>query len=734
MEVADMKQTSVKVSSVLEDIGVTEEMVYFRRHIRLLMEKIQTILNKQLHKPGKTYIFGSQSEGSTTQGMQSDTDQLNCYNIKTACFTLSRYDSPQTNIINRQTAYCLPQCCILQYVLFCDGDKAIPLRESHLNDSIKREIGNDYIIDEDGQILFSHTNLFLELTEELNEKVGAIEQHGPALTIDLNIDMIFAIYCPTLPNDLLAITLRHKPGHWPKHETVEKARGMGMFLVAPGNLCNTSVYRSRLGYLTVRYPKEFLCAQWRMSTNRIERLLMFDLNIIQMKTYILLKMVRKEFLAPVVDGRLSTFHIKTAFLFTLENIPEEEWQTENIIKCAIYSIYILRRFLKRRFCPHYTVASVNLFAGKLEMGDYETLEYKLITMAKSKLECVFRIQIDDLGSRLSTVPGIGIANFYSRQRNVNEISFSLSLAFAAFTKKYLASLNGQICFGNRTLLQIMKECAYSMKVNSEKKSDFKVELCFVLQNISSFIASLEASDFIANQQPVPTYIFKMYENSLKTGEISNYLKYASFLVMINRLNAAEKILEDVGKLCASNTVENSLTNNFCSKVIPVTYPENAHTSTERLISYATKLVFDVEYRREEVHCVPNHLRYEMYRTITADDFRDRINTRNSEWMDYTVVDAKPFLFFLQYLSAYTNEKKKRAAKQNLNEYICKIDVSIYHGHPDTTYTMMGSILELENNITEAWKMYKKSVQLVPRNNAAYWHLFRLVGQHVFGVL
>ncbi|KAH3814812.1 hypothetical protein DPMN_143325 [Dreissena polymorpha] len=80
----------------------------------------------------------------------------------------------------------------------------------------------------------------------------------------------------------------------------------------------------------------------------IERLLMFDLKIVQMKAYVMTKMILKEFLQPLVDERLSTFQMKTALLFTLEQFPEEIWRDDNLAQCEIYCLDTTKAFLETR--------------------------------------------------------------------------------------------------------------------------------------------------------------------------------------------------------------------------------------------------------------------------------------------------------------------------------------------------------------------------------------------------
>ncbi|KAH3859168.1 hypothetical protein DPMN_101884 [Dreissena polymorpha] len=125
-----------------------------------------------------------------------------------------------------------------------------------------------------------------------------IEQYGPTVTTENGSDIIYSIYCPSLHDDCLTWMARPRPGHWPKQETLEKSKQCGMFLVHPGMIGHYFSHDSvrGVGYMDKRYADDYASAQWKMSTNKTEQLLVFDLNLVQMKTLILLKLARKEFL------------------------------------------------------------------------------------------------------------------------------------------------------------------------------------------------------------------------------------------------------------------------------------------------------------------------------------------------------------------------------------------------------------------------------------------------------
>jgi hypothetical protein len=75
---------SLRMSQVLDWIGVNEKIVMKRRRLMLLNESIYTLSQQLVGNDGNMFAFGSQTEGTTTPGLQSDADSLlsiNTYNV-----------------------------------------------------------------------------------------------------------------------------------------------------------------------------------------------------------------------------------------------------------------------------------------------------------------------------------------------------------------------------------------------------------------------------------------------------------------------------------------------------------------------------------------------------------------------------------------------------------------------------------------------------------------------------
>jgi len=69
---------SQRLVTVLEDIGVTELIVGRRRHMFLQDESVRSVPDKLRGLNVVHYHFGSMTEGTTTPGIGSDIDTLEC--------------------------------------------------------------------------------------------------------------------------------------------------------------------------------------------------------------------------------------------------------------------------------------------------------------------------------------------------------------------------------------------------------------------------------------------------------------------------------------------------------------------------------------------------------------------------------------------------------------------------------------------------------------------------------
>ncbi|KAH3856967.1 hypothetical protein DPMN_099564 [Dreissena polymorpha] len=632
-------QLSILLSKVMEDIGVTEELVNFRRYVNCMLEVVTNMLWRNDAVKAHVHFVGSQIEGSTTLGMKSDYDFLLYLCHISAYIDLSKSQSLQPfSYLLIKNSFSFPQCVCLQSVIQYEVNVRVPANNAcsanYFNSS--RQDWPEKQLDEEGRVLLSSKFFFEYSFSGVICPFSEWKQHGPAIKVLDMIDFSYSIQCRTLPPDCQVLFRRPKPGHWPKDETASKARKCGIFLMYPGNIGHVSHYDSkrRIIYLDVRHTEIYASRQWRMSTTTIERLLMLDLDIVQMKTYMLTKMLRKQFLDPLVGDRLSTFHMKTAFLFTIEKYPQRIWKNENLVKCVIYCLTTLRRFLRRRFCPHYTIAFFNIFAEKLKLVDFRSLITELTRIINSVLLCVYEINIDNLGKRLKMDETENHSELETR--SLYRVKTLTSLICDNFLEGFLPNFSSKKAD--------MRQYIHNLRDAVEEGCEYDFEVNYIYRNLSGSTASLEASEKLAEKRPISRDILKLYNISLKSGQITNYLRYASMLVCTHQYKKAVALLETAEKMITPNMVELSMiyTDRETSR-LPI-----ETNMTQLLRNLVENIAMPVKLFWQEINCIPSHMVYEFYSPISEEDKSNlqHVHRTGPHTIDSLAVDAKPFLYYL----------------------------------------------------------------------------------------
>jgi hypothetical protein len=133
--------------------------------------------------------------------------------------------------------------------------------------------------------------------------------------------------------------------------------------------------------------------------------------------------------------------------------------------------------------------------------------------------------------------------------------------------------------------------------------------------------------------------------------------------------------------------------------------------------------FCVRFIQEEINCVPHELQYEMFRS-TQDDMIHR-HADDDCWMDWAVVDSLPFLYFLQY-KIYRHLQRHQDQQQALCKLIRTIETDKNLQHRETALNILGQCMEQENKPQQALKCYMLSLQQRARNNAANFHICKLL--------
>ncbi|WAR20056.1 hypothetical protein MAR_001894 [Mya arenaria] len=255
------------------------------------------------------------------------------------------------------------------------------------------------------------------------------------------------------------------------------------------------------------------------------------------------------------------------------------------------------------------------------------------------------------------------------------------------------------------------------------------EKCFryTSKRILSVLASNAASCCIRNGYGVPRSILSLFESSLDTDVASSRLKLASFLLCHNELERAAYVLNDVERRY-DDSVQAVCE---CGRIDPLHTEHHKPMCTASVfdnddVLLTNNTTFCVRYLRQEAFCAPPILRFEMVR-----GFGEELNHRNyseRKWMNSAVVDALPYLYYLQYLTFRGLGQQGRQVQAFNNLMNSVLDTSLHSQiyHYETFSNLFGHCLELEGKLIEAFLMYWTSVLDKPINNAARWHIYRLI--------
>ena len=104
---------SLRISQVMDEIGVNEKIVMKRRRL-LLNESLHTLTHQVMDEDVNVYIFGSQIEGTTTLEMNSDTDFILTVNKCNVIQDWSEWEHGKHNLLMIQDETVSPGYCLLQ--------------------------------------------------------------------------------------------------------------------------------------------------------------------------------------------------------------------------------------------------------------------------------------------------------------------------------------------------------------------------------------------------------------------------------------------------------------------------------------------------------------------------------------------------------------------------------------------------------------------------------------------
>ncbi|XP_052221605.1 uncharacterized protein LOC127838078 isoform X2 [Dreissena polymorpha] len=677
-----------------------------------MREKSDEILNRLAGAKDMCFIFGSQSEGTTTPGLQSDTDIFHCCRHTHVIRSWDSWEHGKVTLLMLKDDTLPPQQYMLQIT-----KPGKPELETILYDGswifyngkfIRQKPNDDRWVRYNGKLFLSSDSLLRDIEKDTLQDNAAVFKAGPSVSFDKNLDVVkaMAVY-DTLP-EIQKWIGRSRPGHWPTPELLEMVRDLPCFLVPSGHPLSKT--RS---------------IEWRFSPNLIERHLMFSFNITQIKCFVVLKMIKKTILYDVVPDGITTFHCKTTMMYAIERTPKNLWTDDNLIYLIRVCLQTLKRWLRVRFCPHYIVKGSNLFDGKLTVNQCLRLCDCLNTLGGNVQKELLHMKLDNIGEMMSA-RDIDHGKRFNQQLNMaiqRKLDQNRLLPCNFNVHEAVRRLLAGAC-NVRPLITAQKVALDFLKHKDNLVSEVAKHWVRVL---FLYMASIIASSCLEPNVQLPQIILEGYTPSLRSDAASSRLKLASMLLSAGYLPAAAYVLQDIERRCYP------FVRNICCCGNVLDRDDSLEEFAKELSTGSDyrlredNIAYCVRFTRREVNCVPPILLFEMHRAVSKDEIKMR-SKQHMDSMDDASVDACVFLHYLQYLTygGLSDSEQALRAFNALKEYLHNNEDFLYHAA--TAATLWAHIMEMQSQhfMKCAFKQYSASVASTPHNNAANWHVRRLL--------
>ncbi|XP_060599320.1 uncharacterized protein LOC132752926 [Ruditapes philippinarum] len=700
------KSMSDRLSVVMDTIGVSDYLVSTRRDAYLKRETMRSIFYQLSGLNIRTYHFGSQTEGTTTIGMDSDLDTLDCQQSFNMITDHNLKDMEKENMFLIQNDLTPPGHCRLHQIDFSTESDTYPHDEC--------------IFDEEKRLILEN-KFSLNVEKSAFEYLGFSEykKHGPSGSPFPNKDIVNGFPCKTWPIKSSLWLDRPRADHWLSRKAVSDVLSSECFIVSVGHQKSENEH-----------------VEWRISFSKSERVLLFNMNNIQIKCYVLLKLIKNEILKPIAGDKFTSFHCKITVLFTIERLPNGFWVRENLLSCLYMCLKTLQMFLKSGHCPHIFNPDVNLFAGKI------TLSVRL-----NLLQCITNL-INDHAKYLLSMKSDSLGTLLTVLTNTLNFLLLLSTCISNVSMETEKCIIGKLIYDKHVSLygDIFSILSYTIKLehsvqdfirtlsNYVKKAndyfvhgipDEKVSAKLIMAYLRPFIASLLVASS-GRKTPRGVYSFVNFLLTLMDKVFcidvaSSKLKLATLYYVKGDIKKTRTILKTIEKKFGNYVVP------VCGNCDCIEHPGKkfvnvVNNSADDNTVY-TCISNCVTFLRQEYKCCPLALRYEMFRSTTEDAKRKKVGMH--EWMDMAEIDAQPSLYFMQFL-VY----KRLGDEDRQYDAIFKLASLLQQNsplyHKETAFNLLGQCWEFKDNQNLALICYDASLRLVDVNNAAKWHLSKLV--------
>ena len=367
------RSLSLTLFDVLEDLGATIEARNIGMETAISTEILKTIAVA----PSSLYIFGSKYEGTSTEGLLPDNDVALILPDMPVITDIANCPSPNSYLLvsDKQPGY-------VRLQLVHNGDV-----QWERCPELELDMFHHLSVDMNNRVCLVQNSEGLMRTEMYRKEGPAI--HFDALKNVPSSDTVVALSCTDWPECAQEWLSRRRIHGWPSKELIKQCKSLGFIVVSACHPASDE--------------KQF---QWRISFSHQERLLVTQFNSVQLKCYILLKIIKKELIKQYIkEDTLTSYHLKTCMLYILENTPSELWVPENLVGCLIMCLRQIHLWIRDEKIPNYFIPGENM----LDRITKPELRRKLAVRIDWILNCeihhvLCKLQIGEIGDRLMRLP------------------------------------------------------------------------------------------------------------------------------------------------------------------------------------------------------------------------------------------------------------------------------------------------------------------------------------------
>ena len=724
------KELSLKLYEVLDNIGLSAEMRSIREEVATTTEILETLFVPSQHS---LYLFGSQSECSTIPAMDSDSDVVWVpTNMPLVTDVIDCQDSDSFLLVpDSYPGYAKLQLLRQGRPITIPNDDPMP-RMVQPNFMFQCDKGNRVCL----------TRNWPQACEDETHR------QGPAMNYHANenlasVDHIYALECKTWPECASEWLTRERVHGWPSPNLIEECKSMGFLVVQAGHPdCDDSHI------------------QWRISFSRQELLFMREFNVVQMKCYVLLKVIKKEFIQKYIkEETLTSYHCKTCMFYCIEKSTTDFWVPENLAYCLLMCLKQLMSWVSSDNCPNYFIPGENMFdrirsesLKKQLLDNLGTIVSHYVKHIRDLLHFLLSNHRHRtyLSGSLKSCDSLLRKKMESPQ-TLNEELDNITTNKKAFLKQYrtvLYNINSTIgivytvmvgrnillynCFEGKSepfigkLQSKVTELEQTTRVthHTEKQSKDAISLIlpFLQLNLLSLRAARTLEERLGQLREV-LFDVKWTELDLVNGSLK--LKQACALLMLGYTDKSMGLLLSVIQKGQPDK------HPLCGCYVHLSQPDTPPVSDvtiERQGIVIKKLLHDfyqpcVVYLPHEYRITPLAVNYEMIRAYGRSP-RSAKDSLLVFCCDWGVVDG---IFLTQFL-LYLNHKALGQASLATNTVRKMIRICNKKNpcHLDTSLNLLGWVIKDRGDYDRAAECFQRSVELQPTYNAACWHLCFLI--------